>query len=76
MNCGNFQETLQLIADTGNHEVAKFLESNPKNASYRSKTVQNELIMLCAKQITSNLSNEIEKSGEFAILGDEATGTL
>ena len=68
--------TLRQIDGTGNHKVAKFLESNPKNAIYRSKIVQNELIMLCAKQITSNLSNEIEKSGEFAILADEATGTL
>ena len=50
-NPGNFQEILHLIHDTGNAVLEDHLKNAPKNANYRSKTVQNELIAISAKQI-------------------------
>ena len=45
----------------------------PRNATYRSKTTQNELIICCAEVITKQIINEIKQSKYFSILADEVT---
>ena len=47
-NLGNFQELLHLIRDTGNELLSDHLAKAPHNATYRSKTVQGELIVIAA----------------------------
>lgn len=47
-NLGNFQELLHLIRDTGNELLSDHLAKAPHNATYRSKTVQDELIVIAA----------------------------
>ena len=43
-NCGNFYELIRLMARGGNKVLEEHLQSHAKNASYLSKTTQNELI--------------------------------
>nr|XP_047135327.1 zinc finger MYM-type protein 1-like [Hydra vulgaris] len=47
--------------------------STPKNATYRSKTTQNELINICNDIIISKLKCEVKKAKFFSILADEAS---
>ena len=54
-NPGNFQELLHLIRNAGNTALADHVKNAPKNATYRSKTVQNELINISAEQIKKAL---------------------
>ena len=45
----------------------------PKNATYRSKTIQNELISCCAKYICNKIVHNVKAAEFFAIVADEAT---
>nr|XP_047141406.1 52 kDa repressor of the inhibitor of the protein kinase-like [Hydra vulgaris] len=47
--------------------------STLKNATYRSKTTQNELINICNDIIISKLKCEVKKAKFFSILADEAS---
>ncbi len=44
----------------------------PSNQTYRSKTIQNEILEVCGEMITEMLVGEI-KDAKFSILADEAT---
>ena len=72
-NPGNFQELLKLMGRTGNPILKDFLENAPRNATYRSKTIQNELIELCANQIKTSIVKEIKMAKEFSVIADEAS---
>ncbi|KAG7171993.1 52 kDa repressor of the inhibitor of the protein kinase-like 1 [Homarus americanus] len=53
--------------------MKEYLEKCPKNAPYRSKTIQNELINICGQVIQKEIVDEIrEGGGIFAVLADEA----
>jgi hypothetical protein len=45
----------------------------PKNARYISPRIQNELINLCASQITSQIVEEVKQAGCYTILADECS---
>ena len=49
LNCRNFKELLKFRADAGDNILEQHLASCAKNASYTSKTTQNELL-LCIKE--------------------------
>ena len=70
-NKGNFQELLDFRIDSGDTVLKEHFESAPKNATYRSKTVQNEMIDSLGEQIQDTIVNEIKKAGIFSILADE-----
>ena len=72
-NPGNFQELLRLLCETGNVELDDYLRYAPRNATYRSKTVQNELIFLCADQVLTAIVQEVRDAREFSMLADEAS---
>ena len=72
-NPGNFQELLHLIKNTGNELLSDHLEKAPHNATYRSKTVQDELIVIAADQIRNSKVSEVKNAKEFSILADEAS---
>ena len=57
----------------GLKDLVDQLSNAPLNATYRSKTTQNELIKICAEQIRSSIIKEILAAGEFAVLADEAS---
>nr|XP_047132966.1 zinc finger MYM-type protein 1-like isoform X2 [Hydra vulgaris] len=72
-NAGNFQCFLDLMALCGDKILSDHFKNGPKNATYRSKTVQNELIDICADVVRSLLTNRIKKANFFSILADEAS---
>ena len=69
---GNFQALLQFRIDSGDTKLKEHLENAPRNATYRSKTIQNEIISTVGSHIMSKLSAEIQTSRLFSILADEA----
>ena len=47
-NCGNFSALIKFRAEAGDAPIASHLEGHSKNASYLSKTIQNDCIKLLA----------------------------
>ncbi|XP_047142816.1 52 kDa repressor of the inhibitor of the protein kinase-like [Hydra vulgaris] len=72
-NSGNLQSILKLISDCAENSLVNGRISTPKNATYRSKTTQNELINICNDIIISKLKCEVKKAKFFSILADEAS---
>ena len=73
INSGNFQELLKLISETGNSDLKSVIENVPKNATYRSKTIQNQIINVAGDKIKSEIIGKIKKSKFFSILADQAS---
>ena len=72
-NLGNFQEILKYgyrCVNTANDELHKMV---PRNATYKSKTTQNQLIDICGEMLTEEIVAEIKDAKFFTILADEAT---
>ena len=69
---GNFQALLTFRIDSGDRVLEEHLQNAPRNATYVSKTIQNEMIAVVGKFITDHLSREIRESRYFSILADEA----
>ena len=71
-NPGNFQSLLNYRVKGGDTILKDHFQRAPKNATYRSKSVQNELIQCCADFIRNKLTTEIKKAKYFSVLADEA----
>ena len=69
---GNFQALLEFRIDSGDQTLQHHLESAPRNATYMSKTIQNEMITTVGAIILNNLSQQIRDSKYFSIMSDEA----
>ena len=69
---GNFQALLSFRIDSGDETLQKHLQTAARNATYVSKTIQNEMITTVGNFITNKLSREIRDSKYFSILADEA----
>ena len=74
-NLGNFQALLNFRVDAGDTKLQEHFESGNKNATYRSKTIQNKLIKICGDQIRGKIVAEINNSScpIYSVLADEAT---
>ena len=74
-NPGNFQALLNFRVDSGDSKLKQHFETAKKNATYRSKTIQNKLITICGEQIKQKIISEIKESNcpIYSVLGDEAT---
>ena len=69
---GNFQTLLEFRIDSGDQTLQHHLKTAPRNATYISKTIQNEMITTAGAIIVNNLSQEIRDSKYFSIMSDEA----
>ena len=69
---GNFQALLEFRIDSGDQTLQHHLKTAPRNATYISKTIQNEMITTVGAIIVNNLSQEIRESKYFSIMSDEA----
>ncbi|XP_065663604.1 zinc finger MYM-type protein 1-like [Hydra vulgaris] len=69
---GNFVELLNFRIEAGDKVLEHHIRSAPKDATYISKTTQNELIECCGKTIEEVLIIKIKSSGYFSILCDGA----
>ena len=72
LNPGNFLSLVKLAVALDFPVLKKYLSSCPKNTTYTSKTVQNELVDICAKQVVGKCITEINYSGMFSITADTA----
>lgn len=59
--------------DAGDENLHKHFESTSKNATFVSKTVQNQLINICGSIITDKLIKEVKDSVFYSILCDETS---
>ena len=63
---------LAFRVDSGDAILQQHLENAPRNATYRSKTIQNEIIKTIGSYILSKISDEIKESKLFSVVADEA----
>ena len=68
---GNFVELLNFRIRGGDKVLEEHLSKCPKNATYVSKTTQNELIECCGKVILDKILSEIKSNQYFSIMADE-----
>lgn len=72
-NKGNFLAILQLMA-SNDSLLQTHLNSCPRNASYTSKTIQNEIIDIIGDQIHTSMTECLSQDDAFfAIIADEVT---
>ncbi|CAH3167123.1 unnamed protein product [Pocillopora meandrina] len=69
---GNFQALLEFRVDSGDQTLQQRLDTAPRNATYISKTIQNEMIETVGAHILNDLSQEIRNSMYFSVMADEA----
>ena len=72
-DCGNFQALLDFRVESGDRILAEHFKTAPRNATFRSKTVQNELISCIAEDVNHQIIKEIKECGPYLILADEVT---
>ena len=70
---GNFRSLLAFRVDAGDAVLKEHLATAGKNATYISKTTQNELIQLCGDTICDHIVQDVVKAKYFAVLCDETT---
>ena len=71
-NSGNYQEFLRFIAEKGNGVLRLHFENAARNATYRSKNIQNELSNISAELLRNEIVKEITRATFFSIMADEA----
>ena len=69
----NFRSLLDFRIDAGDKVREEHLAKDPKNASYISKTTQNELLDCLKKYILDEIIKEIKEQPMFSIQADEVT---
>ena len=74
-NKGNFWAILNLLA-SHDKELADHLKNAPKNATYTSKTIQNEIIDIIGSHIRNQILEGMKGKGIYSIIADEVTDTV
>ncbi|XP_065683286.1 52 kDa repressor of the inhibitor of the protein kinase-like [Hydra vulgaris] len=69
---GCFNKLLNFAVRNGNDVLGSHLNNCSKNASYISKTSQNEIIKCCGEEISKSILSEVRKNVFFSIIADEA----
>ena len=65
---------LQFYIQAGDEVLSDHLQSAPaKNATYTSKTIQNELTIICSDLIRNKILERVRQACYFSVLADEAT---
>ncbi|KAF2890866.1 hypothetical protein ILUMI_15307 [Ignelater luminosus] len=70
---GRFRALLKFRIDSGNSSLQKHLEIAPKNATYLSKTTQNQPIDCCCFVIMKKVLDKVKEAKYYAVLGDKTT---
>ena len=69
---GNFIEIVNFAIRRGDSTLKNHYKNHKKNASYLSKTTQNELIKFCGEVISEEIVSEVKSAKFFSVLADEA----
>lgn len=70
---GNFRALLKFRIDAGDEILHEHVKTCAKNASYISKSTQNDLIECCGELIRNKIVDKIKKAKYFTIIADETT---
>jgi len=70
---GNFRALLKFCIDAGDETLRQHLESSASNATYISKTTQNELIKAAGDVVRQKILDRVAAARFFTILADETT---
>ena len=70
---GNFVELLNFAVRRGDIVLRDHLENCQKNASYISKTSQNQLGDCCGKVITNSIIEKVKQAKLYSIIADECS---
>ena len=68
---GNFMAFVKFAIDSGDIVLKEHLERCSRNATYMSKTTQNDLMKLMADDIIQQIVDNVKSSPFFAVLADE-----
>ena len=69
---GNFRSLLKFRAET-DPILEKHLAEAPRNATYISPQIQNELIELCSQQVVKPIFDEVKDAKFYSLLADETS---
>ncbi|KAE9542517.1 hypothetical protein AGLY_003378 [Aphis glycines] len=72
-NDGNFRALLRFRVEADDKELTDHLQNAPRNASYLSADVQNEIIDVCFDIILKQVVNRVNGARCFTVLADETT---
>ena len=72
-NHGNFLALLQFRVQSGDKVLSDHMKSAGGNATYTSKTIQNELIEICGDIIRDKILAKIRQARYYSVIADEAT---
>ena len=73
VNTGNFQELLKFCCEAGDICLKQHFELGHKNATYRSKRIQNQIIEILGDQVLEGIIANMKAAKYFAVSADEAT---
>ena len=71
-NPGNFRALLKFRVDAGDVVLEEHFKNAPKNATYTSPQIQNDLIACVGKWIRDKILLEVQSAKFFAVIADEA----
>ncbi|XP_066924627.1 52 kDa repressor of the inhibitor of the protein kinase-like [Clytia hemisphaerica] len=72
-SCGNFLSILKLVLQFAPPALKELVMKCPKNATYKSKTIQNQIIDVIKSYIQGKIVEKIKIKRVFSVLADEAT---
>ena len=70
-NHGNFTALLNFRIDSGDTVLKEHLSAAARNSTYTSNTIQNQIITVLAKQVTTNIVNKVKAARWFTVIADE-----
>ena len=73
VSCGNFLSILKLVLQFAPPGLKELVMKCPKNATYKSKTIQNQIIDVIKDYIQGKIVAKIKVKRVFSVLADEAT---
>ena len=73
VNKGNFLALVDFRCEAGDEILTRHLKSSSSRATYISKTIQNDLIRACGEHIRDQILEEVNNTGPFAVIADEAS---
>ena len=72
-NCGNFWALLNFRVEAGDKYLGEHLTNAPRNATYNSSIIQNQLINILADQIQQKILTNVKRAQWFTVISDEVT---
>ena len=70
-NPGNFQALLQFRCNAGDNDLSLHFKECARNSTYRSKTIQNDILNVFGDMIKETIIAEVKAGKHYAIIADE-----